>query len=262
MRDRPFYADMALNIVFCVNNQIIQEMRHAIFLQQICLNALAKYYNMDYSPLFLSLWVSLIASSIIAVIGTLIAYVLARKRFFGRTMLDAFTTLPMILPPTVTGYYLIVILGKNGIIGNFIYRLTGMSIMFTWQAAVIAATVVAIPIMIKSAKAAIESVDIEYEKAAFTLGKSEVETFFLVTLPLAKKGLIAGLILSFSRALGEFGATIMVAGNIPGKTSTMPLAIYSAVQSGEDQLASMLVIILTVISITVIYITTRISRAD
>ena len=217
---------------------------------------------MDYSPLVLSLWVSALATSIIAVLGTLIAYVLARKRFFGRTMMDAFTTLPMILPPTVTGYYLIILLGKNGVMGNYIFKLTGWSVMFTWQAAVIAATVVAIPIMIKSAKAAIESVDIEYEKAAFTLGKSEIETFFLVTLPLAKKGLIAGLVLSFARALGEFGATIMIAGNIPGKTSTMPLAIYRAFQSGEDQLATTLVIILTVVSIAVIYITTRISRTD
>jgi molybdate transport system permease protein len=177
-------------------------------------------------------------------------------------MLDAFTTLPMILPPTVTGYYLIILLGKNGIIGNYIYNVTGWSIMFTWQAAVIAATVVAIPIMIKSAKAAIESVDLEYEKAAFTLGKSEIETFFLVTLPLAKKGLIAGLVLSFARALGEFGATIMIAGNIPGKTSTMPLAIYRAFLSGEDQVATTLVIFLTVVSIAVIYITTKISRTD
>jgi molybdate transport system permease protein len=216
---------------------------------------------MDYFPLLLSLWVSVIATFIIAVFGTLIAYALARKRFFGRTMLDAFTTLPMILPPTVTGYYLIILLGKNGVIGNYIYKLTGWSIMFTWQAAVIAATVVAIPIMIKSAKAAIESVDIEYEKSAFTLGKSEIETFFLVTLPLAKKGLIAGLVLSFARALGEFGSTIMVAGNIPGKTSTMPLAIYSAVQSGEDRLAAVLVILLTTVSIAIIYITTKISKA-
>lgn len=205
---------------------------------------------------------SVLATSIIAVLGTLFSYVLARKRFLGRTMLDAFTPLPMILPPTVTGYYLIILLGKNGVIGNYIYKLTGWSVMFTWQAAVIAATVVAIPIMIKSAKAAIESVDIEYEKAAFTLGKSEIETFFLVTLPLAKKGVIAGLVLNFARALGEFGATIMIAGNIPGKTSTMPLAIYRAFQSGEDQLATTLVILLTVVSIAVIYITTRISRTD
>jgi molybdate transport system permease protein len=217
---------------------------------------------MNYSPLILSLWVSVLATSIIAVFGTFIAYVLARKRFLGRTMLDAFTTLPMVLPPTVTGYYLIILLGKNGIIGNYIYKLTGWSIMFTWQAAVTAATVVAIPIMIKSAKAAIESVDIEYEKAAFTLGKSEIETFFLVTLPLAKKGVIAGLVLSFARALGEFGATIMIAGNIPGKTSTMPLAIYRAFQSGEDRLATTLVILLTTVSIAVIFITTRISRTD
>ncbi len=234
MKDKPFYIDMVLINV----------------------------YSMDYSPLVLSLWVSLVATSIIAVCGASIAYILARKRFFGRMLFDAVITLPMILPPTVTGYYLIILLGKNGIIGNYIYKLTGWTIMFTWQAAVIAATIVAIPIMIKSAKAAIESVDIEYEKAAFTLGKSEVETLFLVTLPLAKKGLIAGLILSFARALGEFGATIMVAGNIPGKTSTMPLAIYSAVQSGEDQLATMLVIILTVVSIAIIYITIRMTRSD
>jgi molybdate transport system permease protein len=141
---------------------------------------------MDLYPLFLSLWVSTISTFIIAVFGILIAYLLARKRFFGRTMVDSLTTLPMILPPTVTGYYLIILLGRNGIIGRNIYESTGWSIMFTWQAAVIAATIVAIPIMIKSAKAAIESVDIEYEKAAFTLGKSEIETFFLVTLPLAK----------------------------------------------------------------------------
>lgn len=216
---------------------------------------------MDYSPLYLSMWVSVIATVIIAALGTFAAYLLARKRFFGRNALDAFTTLPMILPPTVTGYYLIILLGRNGIIGKHIYDLTGLSIMFTWQAAVIAATVVAMPIMIKSAKAAIESVDREFEKAAFTLGKSEIETFFLVTLPLAKKGLMAGLILSFARALGEFGATIMLAGNIPGKTSTMPLAIYSAVQTGEDTLATTLVIILTIISIAVIYITTRISES-
>ncbi len=217
---------------------------------------------MDYFPLLLSLWVSVLATSIIAVFGTLIAYVLARKRFFGRTMVDAITTLPMILPPTVTGYYLIILLGRNGIIGTYIYKLTALSIMFTWQAAVIAATIVAIPIMIKSAKAAIDSVDIEYEKAAFTLGKSEAETFFLVTLPLAKKGLIAGLVLSFARALGEFGATIMIAGNIPGKTSTMPLAIYSAVLSGEDALATTLVLLLTIVSIAVIYITMRVSKTD
>lgn len=217
---------------------------------------------MDYTPLFLSLKVALIATIIIAVIGISTAYILARKNFRGRTVLDSLITLPMILPPTVTGFYLIVLLGKKGIIGKYIFELTGWSIIFTWQAAVIAATVVSIPIMIKSARSAIESVDIDLEKAAYTLGKSEFQTFFLVTLPLAKNGLIGGLILSFARALGEFGATIMVAGNIPGKTSTMPLAIYGAVQTGDDSLATMLVIVLTLISISVIYITTKISRKD
>ncbi len=212
----------------------------------------------DYSPLYLSLKVSIIATLTITLLGTLIAYLLARRKFTGRNVVDTLLTLPMILPPTVTGYYLIILLGRNGLLGKHIYRLSGWSVMFTWQAAVIAAVVVAIPIMIKTARAAIESIDTDLEKAAFTLGKSELQTVFLVTLPLARKGIIAGAVLSFARALGEFGATIMVAGNIPGKTSTMPLAIYTAVQSGENSLAAMLVVILTAVSLAVVYATNRI----
>jgi molybdate transport system permease protein len=131
-----------------------------------------------------------------------------------------------VLPPTVTGYYSIVLLGRRGVIGSYLYEHTGWTVTFTWWAAIIAASVMALPLMVKSARAAIESVNSQYEVASYTLGKSELETFLRITLPLASRGVLAGVVLSFARALGEFGATLMLAGNIPGKTQTMPLAIY------------------------------------
>jgi molybdate transport system permease protein len=208
----------------------------------------------------LSLLVVSIATIVIALAGTFLGFLLARYRFRGKDLLDAVLTLPMVLPPTVTGYYLILLLGRRGLLGEPLYALTGWSVTFTWVAAVIASTVVAIPLMIKSARASLESVDPEYEIASKVMGKGELETFFRVTLPLAGRGIIAGVILSFARAFGEFGATLMVAGNIPGKTQTMPLAIYEAVASGEDEQAKWLALILTGISITVVYMTNRLSR--
>ncbi len=208
----------------------------------------------------LSLLVVSIATVVIAVAGTAFAYLLAKRRFRGREMLDALLTLPMVLPPTVTGYYLILLLGRRGVLGEPLYALSGWTVTFTWVAAVVASTVVALPLMIKSARAAIESVDPEYETASLLMGKSEIETFFRITLPLAGKGILAGVILSFARAFGEFGATLMLAGNIPGKTQTMPLAIYEAVAGGEDATAKWLALILTGISVTVVYLTNRLSR--
>jgi molybdate transport system permease protein len=201
-----------------------------------------------------------IATIAIALIGTAFGYLLAKRNFRGKDILDAVLTLPMILPPTVTGYYLILLLGRRGLLGEPLYNLTGWSVTFTWVAAVIAATVIALPLMIKSARAAIESVDTEYEIVSRIMGKSESETFFRITLPLASRGIIAGIVLSFARAFGEFGATLMLAGNIPGRTQTMPLAIYEAVVSGEDERAKWLAVILTGISIGVIYLTNRLSR--
>ena len=154
---------------------------------------------------------------------------------------------------------MIVLLGRRGIIGGYIYDLTGWTVAFTWEGAVVAAVVVALPLMIKASRASIESVNPDYEIASYTLGKGTLETFWRVTLPLAKRGVLAGLILSFARALGEFGATLMIAGNIPGKTQTMPLAIYEAVASGDDRGAQMLALILTAISIVAVYLTNKIS---
>ncbi|MGQ0793338.1 MAG: molybdate ABC transporter permease subunit [Deltaproteobacteria bacterium] len=201
----------------------------------------------------LSMLVVSIATVIVAVAGVALGYVLSKYNFRGRELLDSVLTLPMVLPPTVTGYYLILILGRQGILGRYIYDLTGWSVAFTWQAVVIAASVIALPLMIKSARAAIESVDAKYEIASYTLGKSPLQTFFLITLPLAKRGIIAGAVLSFARALGEFGATLVIAGNIPGMTQTMPLAIYEAALSGDEEAAWILAILLTAISIGVIY---------
>jgi len=204
------------------------------------------------SALALSLRVAVLATVVNALVGVPLAYLLARRRFAGRALLDLLVTLPLVLPPTVTGYYLIVLLGRRGWLGAPLYAATGWTIAFTWYAAVVAATVMALPLLVRTARAAIESVDRDLEKAAYTLGRSEWRTALEVTLPLARNGILAGLVLAFARALGEFGATLMLAGNIPGKTATVPLAIYTAVQTGEQSTVLALVAILTALSCVVL----------
>ncbi len=206
----------------------------------------------------LSLQVATVATVLVMLVGISVAYILARKDFRGRVLLDILITLPLVLPPTVTGYYLVILFGRNGFIGRFFYDLTGWSIMFTWYAAVLASFVVALPLMVKTARAAIESVDKNLVNASYSLGHSELETVFKVILPLSRKGIIAGVVLSFARALGEFGATLMIAGNIPGRTDTMPLAIYTLANSGEWSTANFMVLFLTLISGVFLYITTRV----
>jgi len=217
---------------------------------------------MIWSAFKLSLLVVSIATVVVGVVGLAFAFLLAKRNFRGKEMLDAVLTVPLVLPPTVTGYYLIVLLGRRGLIGNYVYDLTGWSVTFTWLGAVVAAVVVALPLMIKASRASIESVNPQYETASYVLGKSRLETFFRITLPLARRGILAGLILSFARALGEFGATLMIAGNIPGRTQTMPLAIYEAVASGDNEQASLLALILTVVSVAAVYLTNRLSRSQ
>ena len=209
------------------------------------------------SALGLSIRVAIAATVLNALIGIPLAYLLARRAFRGRALIDLVVTLPLVLPPTVTGYYLIVLLGRRGWLGGPVYALTGWSVAFTWYAAVIAATVMALPLLVRTARAAIESVDREFEKAAFTLGRSEWRTALEVTLPLARNGIVAGLVLAFARALGAFGATLMLAGNIPGKTTTVPLAIYTAVQTGEMNEAILLVLALTALSCLVLVLAGR-----
>lgn len=215
-----------------------------------------------FSALRLSLQVSGCATAIVAVVGIALGYLLVRYRFPGRDWLEAVVTLPLVLPPIVVGYVLLVLLGRNGPIGAPLYALTGWSLVFTWQGGVIAAAVVALPLMVKTTKAALESVDTTYLKAASTLGQSSRQVFFRVWLPLAWPGILAGVVLSFARALGEFGATIMLAGNIPGITQTMPMAIYEAVQVGDDGEAAMLVGILSSLSVLVLFLSKYLERCQ
>ena len=209
------------------------------------------------TALAISLKVATVATLLDALVGIPLAYLLARKSFPLKWVVDLATTLPLVLPPTVTGYYLIVLLGRNGWLGRPLFELTGWSVTFTWIAAVIASGVMALPLLVRTGRAAIESVDRDLERAAFTLGRSEWRTAVEVTIPMARNGLLAGLVLAFARALGEFGATLMLAGNIPGKTSTLPLAIYTAVQTGETSEILVMVAGLTLLSCAVIFLAGR-----
>ena len=202
--------------------------------------------------LSLSLKVAGWATLLNAVLGIGVAWALARLRFPGRDLLDALLTLPMVLPPTVLGYYPLVLIGRNGPIGAFLQQHFGITLIFSFTGAVIAATVVAFPLVMKSARAAFETIDPQFEKAARVLGLSPLAVFFRVTLPLARRGILAGLLLAFARALGEFGATLMVAGSIPGRTQTLSIAVYEAVQAGEDATANVLVVIVSATCVAVL----------
>jgi len=213
-----------------------------------------------FFSLRLSVQVALAATFLIVIVGVTVAYLLASKSFKGKEFIDVVFTLPLVLPPTVIGYYLIVLFGRNGLIGRFVYDWTGWGIMFTWYAAVLASFVVALPLMIRTTRAAIESVDKSLINASLTLGHSEFETALRVVLPLAKKGILAGAVLSFARAMGEFGATLMVAGNIPGKTNTMPIAIYTSASSGDWSKANVMVIFFSLLSGLFLYIANQFAR--
>ena len=192
------------------------------------------------------------ATALNLVLGVGVGFLMARCRFPGRELLDAALTLPMVMPPTVLGYYLLVVIGSHGIVGAWLLEHFGIRLIFTWQAAVIAATIVAFPLVFKAARAAFENVDPQLEDAARTLGISETAVFFRVSLPLAWRGILAGLLLSFARALGEFGATLMVAGSIVGKTQTLSIAVYEAVQAGQDDTAHFLVAVTSIVCVTVL----------
>ncbi len=202
-------------------------------------------------PVFLSLKVASFSTLAALVLGVGAARLLARKRSAASSVLDVLCTLPMVLPPTVLGYYLILLFGRSGLLGPAMQSM-GLQLMFSWQGAVTAATVVIFPLVYRSARAALEQVDVSLEQAARTLGAPEWKVFFYVTLPLASRSILSGAMLAFARGMGEFGATLMIAGNIPGKTNTLALAIYDAFQAGNDELASMLVLVTSAICATIL----------
>lgn len=204
-------------------------------------------------PILLSLRIASIATVFSFLFGVLFAYILNKKNIPGKNFWETLITLPMILPPSVTGYFLLMLLGKRGVIGSALIDIFGFKIIFTWYAAVIAASIVSLPLMYQNVKAAFVNVDPAYERAARTLGSSEFRIFTTITFPLAWPGIISGIVLAFCRAIGEFGATLMVAGNIPGKTQTVPTAIYYAVENGSTTEANTLVLIMTVFSFVLIF---------
>lgn len=215
----------------------------------------------DWFPLTLSLRVAALSTLASLVIGTGIAYVLANYRFRGKELLDAAVTLPLVLPPTVLGYFLLVVVGRETAFGRIYENITGSPLVFTWQAAVLAAFLHSAPLLIKSARAALETVDHTYERAARSLGASEARLFFRVTLPLAWRSVLAASALCFARAMGDFGATLMIAGNIPGKTQTVAIAIYDAVEAGNGRTARILVLAVSALVLVILSLANRLGEA-
>jgi len=216
---------------------------------------------MDWFPLWLSLRVAAISTVLAVVAGVSVAYLLANRNFRGREVLDAAVTLPLVLPPTVLGYYLLVVIGRTSPFGHFYETLFGAPLVFSWQAAVVAAFIHSAPLLIKSTRAAFEMVDHSYERAARSLGSPEWRVFWRVTLPLARRSILAACTLAFARSLGDFGVTIMIAGNIPGRTQTVAVAIYDAVEGGNGTLARVLVLVVSALALIILTIANRVGAA-
>jgi molybdate transport system permease protein len=214
------------------------------------------------APLLLSFQVSVLATLLSGVLGVALAGLLSRRRFPGAQLLDALLNAPLVLPPTVLGYYLLVLLGRESALGRAFEAVTGASIVFTRTGATCAAALAALPFVARSARAALESVDPRFSEAAATLGAPPLRAFRRVLLPLASRGILAGLTLGFARSLGDFGVTLMVAGNIPGRTQTASLAIYDAIQAGRDSQAGGLAAILTTLAVLALYVVNKLSPAE
>jgi molybdate transport system permease protein len=213
----------------------------------------------DWFPFWLSLRVAALATAAGLILGLWLAYLLANREFRGKELLDAAITLPLVLPPTVLGYYLLVLVGRASPLGKLYEAVFGAPLVFTWQAAVVAALVHSAPLLVKSARAALESVDPSYEKAARNLGASEWRIFWRITLPLARRSILAAAVLAFARSLGDFGVTIMLAGNIPGRTQTVAVAIYDAVEGGNGTVAGALAVAISAVALAILYLANRLS---
>jgi molybdate transport system permease protein len=214
----------------------------------------------DWFPLWLSLEVAAVATVMSLLVGLWLAWLLANREFRGKDALDALTTLPLALPPTVLGYYLLVVIGRASWIGQAWEKITGAPLVFTWRAAVIASTLHAVPLLVKSSRAALENIDRAYERAARSLGASEWRLFWRVSIPLAGRPIAAATALAFARSLGDFGATLMIAGDIPGRTQTAAIAIYDAVESGNTLLARTMVIVISIVTAAIVYFANRLEQ--
>ena len=211
----------------------------------------------EVAALVLSIKVALLSLVFTFPIGLFVGWLLAKRTFLGKSFLNTLVMCPLVLPPIVSGYLLLILFGRNGLIGGFIYQVFGIEIVFSELAVVIAVSIISFPLLVRGIVTGMESVPLELENAARTLGASPIKVFWTITFPMAYRGVIGGTILGFSKSLGEFGATIMVAGNIPGKTQTMALAIFSAVHLGEDVSVYRLVFISTVVAFVALWLTER-----
>ncbi len=214
----------------------------------------------DWFPLRLSLQVASAATLLSLVAGLGLAWLIANRNFRGKELLDALTTLPLALPPTVLGYFLLVTLGRNSWLGRACEALTGAPLVFTWKAAVIASTLHAVPLLFKSSRSALESVDLACERAARSLGGSEWRVFWHVSLPMARRQILAATALAFARSLGDFGATLMIAGDIPGRTQTAAIAIFDAVESGNTLAARSMVLVISATTALIVFAANRLER--
>lgn len=213
----------------------------------------------DWFPLWLSLRVAAISTALALLAGLGLAWILANRTFRGREALDAAITLPLVLPPTVLGYYLLIVLGHASPIGQLYQWIFGIPLVFTWQAAVVASLFHSTPLLVKSARAAFESVDRSYERAARNLGATELRLFWRVTLPLARRSILAAGALAFARSLGDFGVTLMIAGDIPGRTQVVSVAIYDAVEGGRGTAARVLVLIVSALALAILTLANRLT---
>jgi molybdate transport system permease protein len=215
--------------------------------------------SIDWFPLWLSLRVAAISTALALAVGLWLAWTLANRNFRGKEVLDAAVTLPLVLPPTVLGYYLLVLLGRASPFGHLYEFLFGGPLVFTWQAAVVASLFHSTPLLVKSARAAFESVDRSYERAARNLGATELRLFWRVTLPLVRRSVLAAAALAFARSLGDFGVTLMIAGNIPGRTQTVSVAIFDAVEGGNGAAARVLVLIVSALALAILTLANRLT---
>ena len=214
----------------------------------------------EWQVIWFTFGVCALATALITPFGLGLAWLLARKRWRGKTVVEALVTVPLVIPPVATGLILLKLLGRRGPIGGFLHEHLGWDIVFTWHAVVIAAAVMSFPLLVRAARVGIEGVDRDLEDVARIFGAGPLRVFFSVTLPLAARGIAAGIVLAFARAIGEFGATILVAGNIPGRTTTISLKIYEAVQLGDDATAWWLVAVCVLMSFSAVWISERLSR--
>jgi molybdate transport system permease protein len=215
----------------------------------------------SWAPLLLSLQVAAIATVTATVFGVALATLLATRRFPGRDLIDVLVTTPMVLPPTVLGYYVLVAVGRRSVLGQTFEHLTGSSIVFTRTGAVVAASIGSLPLIAKGARTALQAVDPTLVRAAYTLGAGRLRTYFAVRIPLAMPGILAGVMLGFARALGDFGVTLMVAGDIPGETQTASLAIYDAIQGNREAEAVGMIAVLSAVAIATLYLVNKLTKA-